>query len=469
MRVIARIIGLWGGLVMKLFNLISLLIISMLSNASFSEQQNNQVIVVGAGIAGLGAAKELHDSGYEVTVLEASERIGGRIYTDRSLGFPVERGANWIHSNKLDSNRLMGLKDQLNIETHITPLSPTAFQLFNKDGDSVSLTEEEFNKIDTRIALAAYAASFFRPSSTLKDVIDSLRNFGLLSFAPNVVFQAYLQNIELSAAEDIEKLPIGALIAEAEYMEAAGEDEEVFGGFDQFTNYLSQGLDIKLNSPVTKIDYSSDRVNVYAKNIKYSADAVIVTVPLGVLQKGMIKFQPELTQAKQEAINGINWGNVNKVIFQFPYNFWGESNNIFIEREDRHAFTTWLSNEVVSGKPILYSFYSGDFSRAMEDKTDEFIIKKAMNSLRSAYGQEIPDPENYLITRWGKEPYILGSYSSAGHNQDDEKLRTELGSPIASKVFFAGEATSLNEYGFAHAALYTGLREAERLKTLLPQ
>ena len=250
---------------MKPFNLISLLIISMLSTASFSEQQNNQIIVVGAGIAGLGAAKELHDSGYEVTVLEASERIGGRIYTDRSLGFPVERGANWIHSNKLDSNRLMGLKDQLDIETHITPLSPTAFQLFNKDGDAVSLSEEEFNKIDTRIALAAYAASFFRPSSTLKDVIDSLMNFGLLSFAPNVVFQAYLQNIELSAAEDIEKLPIGALITEAEYMESAGEDEEVFGGFDQFTNYLSQGLDIKLNSPVTKIDYSSDRVNVYVK------------------------------------------------------------------------------------------------------------------------------------------------------------------------------------------------------------
>ena len=105
----------------------------------------------------------------------------------------------------------------------------------------------------------------FRPSSTLKDVIDSLRNFGLLSFAPNVVFQAYLQNIELSAAEDIEKLPIGALIAEAEYMVSAGEDEEVFGGFDQFTNYLSQGLDIKINNPVTKIDYSSGRVNVYVK------------------------------------------------------------------------------------------------------------------------------------------------------------------------------------------------------------
>ena len=124
--------GLRGGLVMKPFNFISLLIISMLSTASFSEQKNNQVIVVGAGIAGLGAAKELHDSGYEVTILEASDRIGGRIYTDRSLGFPIERGANWIHSNKLDSNRLMGLKDQLKIKTHITPLSPTPFNYLTK-------------------------------------------------------------------------------------------------------------------------------------------------------------------------------------------------------------------------------------------------------------------------------------------------------------------------------------------------
>ena len=106
---------LYGGLVMKLFNFLSILIFMIFSTASFSEQQNNQIIVVGAGIAGLGAAKELHDSGYEVTVLEASERIGGRIYTDRSLGFTVERGANWIHSNKLDSNRLMVLKDHLNI------------------------------------------------------------------------------------------------------------------------------------------------------------------------------------------------------------------------------------------------------------------------------------------------------------------------------------------------------------------
>ena len=92
---------------------------------AFSESEDLKILVVGAGISGLGAAKELHDSGYEVTVLEARNRIGGRIYTDRSLGFPLERGANWIHSNKLDSNRLMSLKEELGLKKFMMILSLT--------------------------------------------------------------------------------------------------------------------------------------------------------------------------------------------------------------------------------------------------------------------------------------------------------------------------------------------------------
>ena len=89
---------------MKIFIKLLLLIISLQSFSVFADSEQTKILVVGAGISGLGAAKELHDSGYEVTVLEARNKIGGRINTDRSLGFPLERGANWIHSNKLESN-----------------------------------------------------------------------------------------------------------------------------------------------------------------------------------------------------------------------------------------------------------------------------------------------------------------------------------------------------------------------------
>ena len=84
------------------------------------------------------------------------------------------------------------------------------------------------------------------------------------------------------------------------------------------------------------------------------------------------------------------------------------------------------------------------------------------------FGENIPNPDSFLITRWGLEPYILGSYSAPGHNQDDLKLRTELANPIENKIFFAGEATSVNEYGFTHSALNTGLREAKKIKELYP-
>ena len=458
---------------MKIFIKLLLLIVSLQSFSVFADSEQTKILVVGAGISGLGAAKELHDSGYEVTVLEARNKIGGRINTDRSLGFPLERGANWIHSNKLESNRLMSMKEELGLKTNITSLSVADnFKLFDKNGKIINLSEDDLEKIEFRIGLTAYIASYIYPTATLEDIIGFLKKIRLISFAPNVVFQAILQNLELSAAEDSKNIPIGTLVAEAEYMENAGNDEEVFGGFDQFTNHLSKNLDIKLNTPVSKIDYSSKNVKVFASDNIYIADAVVVTVPLGVLQKNLIEFVPDLPEKKKEAIKNINWGNVNKVIFKFPYNFWGDAKTFFIERDDRHAFSTWLSNEVMVNEPVIYSFFSGDFSRNMEKRSDDYIIEEAMKSLKVAYGNDIPEPEAYLITRWGLEPYILGSYSAPGHNQDDLKLRTELANQIENKIFFAGEATSVNEYGFAHAALYTGLREAKKIKeiyTIKPQ
>ena len=435
---------------------------------AFSESEGLKILVVGAGISGLGVARDLHDSGYKVTVLEARNKIGGRIDTDRSLGFPLERGANWIHSNQVEGNQLMSLKEELGLKTNISTLDPLDFKLFNKEGEVVTLSEEDFEKIEFRVGLAAYIASYVKPSSTLGDVIGLLKSLGLLSFAPDVVLKAFLQQLELGAAEDEENIPVGVLISEYAYMEDAGDDEEVFGGFDQFTNHLSKNLDIKLNSPVSKINYLSDKIEVFANDKAYIADVVVISVSLGVLQKNLIEFIPDLPVQKKEAINNISWGSVNKVIFKFPYNFWGDVENFFIEREDRHAFTTWFSSEVMVNEPVVYSFFSGEFSRNMEKETDDYIVEEAMKSLKVAYGKDVPEPEAHLISRWGMEPYILGSYSAPGHNQDDLKLRTELAIPVQNKIFFAGEATSVLEYAFTHGALNTGLREAKKIKELYP-
>jgi len=185
---------------------------------------------------------------------------------------------------------------------------------------------------------------------------------------------------------------------------------------------------------------------------------------LGALKQNLINFNPPLPNTKKKAIEDINLGNVNKVVFKFPYNFWGNNNMFFIERENRSTFSTWINNESMVNEPVIYSFISGDYSRNIEKESDDFIVKEAMKSLKKAFGSDIPDPEAKIITRWGMEPYILGTYSAPGINQNDYLLRSELSKSIDNKIFFAGEATSIEEYGFAHGALRTGIREAEKIK-----
>lgn len=450
---------------MNIIRFLLLISISLIPLEVFSNSEQTKVIVIGGGISGLGAAKDLQEAGYSVTILEAKEKIGGRINTDRSLGFPLELGANWIHSNNLENNKLMSIKSELSLKTKIIDL--TAHQnlkAFDLDGKEIFVTIEDIDKLEFRIGMAAYLTSFVNPNASLQSVINNLKAWGLLSFAPEALLKAIIQTIELSAGEDSKNMSIDNLVAEMEYLETAGDDEEVYGGFDQITNFLSQGLDIRLNNPVTKINYSTDQIEIISEQKAYKADVVLVTVPLGVLQRELIEFIPALPETKKEAIANINLGNVNKVIFKFPYNFWGDNNIYFIERENRSAFTTWINNESMVNEPVLYSFISGEYSRNIEKESDEFIVQEAMKSLRRGFGENIPKPEAQIITRWGQEPYILGTYSTPGINQDDFLLRSEYAKSIDNKVFFAGEATSIDEYGFAHGALRTGIREAEKIK-----
>ena len=162
-------------------------------------------------------------------------------------------------------------RQELGLKTNLSTLDTVDFKLFNKAGEVVTLSEEDFEKIEFRVGLAAYLASYVKPSSTLGDVIGLLKSLGLLSFAPDVVLKAFLQQLELGAAEDEENIPVGVLISEYACMQDAGDDEEVFGGFDQFTNHLSKSLDIKLNSPVSKINYLPDKIEVFANDKVYIA------------------------------------------------------------------------------------------------------------------------------------------------------------------------------------------------------
>jgi monoamine oxidase len=189
-----------------------------------------------------------------------------------------------------------------------------------------------------------------------------------------------------------------------------------------------------------------------------------VTVPLGVLKAGSINFTPNLPTDKQNAINKLEMGTLNKLYLKFDSAFWGNQEGEFIAYipEENGRWTSTLNLEEYTGQAILGMFTSSDYTAKIEDLTDQEIIDDAMTVLRTIYGDNIPNPKGTLITRWGKDPFSFGSYSAFAVGSTPRDVR-RLARPIGRKVFFAGEATERRYAGTVHGAYFSGLRAARQV------
>jgi len=194
---------------------------------------------------------------------------------------------------------------------------------------------------------------------------------------------------------------------------------------------------------------------------------VLVTLPLGVLQAGSVRFTPVLPSAKQEAINKLGMGVLNKCYLRFAEAFWPEDVD-WLEYipTKRGEWTEWVSFTQAAKWPILLGFNAADHGREIEALSDPQIVSSAMQTLRTIFGADIPDPVDYQITRWASDPFALGSYSfnPVGTNP---RMRTTLARPINNRLFFAGEATEQNHFSTAHGAYLSGLRAAKEMAAAL--
>tara|TARA_B100001063_G_C16720544_1_gene533300 strand:+ start:49 stop:1347 length:1299 start_codon:yes stop_codon:yes gene_type:complete len=427
----------------------------------------NKVLVIGAGISGLAAAKNLNDSGYDVTILEAKDRIGGRLYTDRSLGVPLEVGANWIHDNNPETNPIMKIKKELGLKAHKCSVAGPAvsFEVLNKEGNKIEISGKDLEKIEFRIGIFAYLAKYLRPSTNISEIFTFVKKLGLLSFIKEEALFVLIQKIALEQAEDPEKVSIEALFEQ----EGFGDDEAVIGGYDQIAYYFEKELHNKiiLNSPIEHINYEQDTIKVISGNEKYETDAVIVTASLGALKKEVIKFTPELPIEKKQSIKKLGWGTLNKVILKFENKFWSDTDFIVIANKESN-FHAWINEEPVCKEPVIVANISGKNAKKFENKTDEEVVQIALNELKAVYGNKVSELNSYYITKWSLDPYIYGSYSTNKAGENSQLLRKQLSTPVNSKLFFAGEATSVKVAGYLQMALQSGVREAENIKKLYP-
>lgn len=245
----------------------------------------------------------------------------------------------------------------------------------------------------------------------------------------------------------------------------SGEDLLMVKGYKTITDYLAQGLNVQLGQNVKRIRVGSGQVYVDTDTKSFTADKVLVTLPLGVLKSGSIVFQPGLPAAKQSAINKLGMGILNKCILRFPNVFWAQQYDwLGYIPALNGQWAEWISLSRQVNQPILVGFNAADFGRQIESWTDAQIIAGAMKTLRLIFGSKVPDPIGYQITRWGADPYSLGSYSYLPVGSTP-KMRDDLAANIGQTIFFAGEATSKLYPGTVHGAYLSGLRAAQEIQT----
>ncbi|MEO0876175.1 MAG: NAD(P)/FAD-dependent oxidoreductase, partial [Bacteroidota bacterium] len=246
-----------------------------------------------------------------------------------------------------------------------------------------------------------------------------------------------------------------------------GDDLIITNGFDTVAEHLAAELDIRLNVPVTEIDYADDQIKVVTDTKDFDADFVLVTVPLGVLKADVITFTPPLSGGVEEAINNLNMGSVNKFLCVWDEPFWDTSlHYLGFTSEQKGKFSYFINLRKYTETNALMSFSFGEYSKQTEQMSDAEIIVDVMTNLRAIYGAGIPEPTGFLRTKWFSNPYSFGSYSFATSGVRSSEF-TKFETSLDDKLFFAGEHTSRDYRGTVHGAYLSGIRAAEQVAALL--
>ncbi|MEM9274516.1 MAG: FAD-dependent oxidoreductase [Cyanobacteria bacterium P01_F01_bin.143] len=301
------------------------------------EYDYENIGIIGAGIAGIVAAHNLSKAGRKVQVIEARDRIGGRIHTDYSLGVACDLGASWLHGS--EGNPL----------TEVT----------NAAGMRKVVTNESWVARDRGQKLE---------DEDLPDWVEEI---------------SYVNNVAGTSADSINQWAY-ALSNDYE------GDELVFpDGYTKIFEYFQGNYEVVLNEIVKTVDYDENGVQLTSGSGQSEFDAVIVTVPLGVLKAGDITFNPTLPHDKQRAIERLGMGTLDKVYLQFDEVFWDKEPHMlvtpFTDYEPGY-YNDWLNLYAIFGEPLLVVFNGGPAALALSTESDEKVVQGALSTIHRAYG-----------------------------------------------------------------------------------
>jgi monoamine oxidase len=444
--------------------LFGMTLIGCMSNACDNltlEKSSNKkrIIVIGAGLAGLAAARKLQQQGNEVIVVEARNRIGGRIWTSTKwTDMPLDFGATWIHG--VTGNPLTNLAEEIKSTRLITNYDRAI--TYNLLGKPLSNSEKaRMDELRKQVFKALTKAQNNEANISIRQAVEPL----IQQFDSSTEAYRFI-NFILNSEIEHEYSGSAARLSTRWYdndKKFKGDDVFFVQGFKSITEFLANELQIELGQVVKEIQWHQSPIRVTTQKTEFVADHVVVTLPLGVLQAQQVVFSPKLPPDKQNAIAKLGMGVLNKCYLRFEEAFWPTDVDWIGYVSEKHGeWTEWVSFMRASNIPVLLGFNAADRGREIESWSDRQIVESAMQTLATIYGLDIPKPIDYQITRWATDPFSLGSYS---YNPvgTEPSMRRDLAAPLKKLVFFAGEASNQDYFGTAHGAYFSGLRAAQEI------
>jgi monoamine oxidase len=414
------------------------------------------VVVIGAGLSGLSAARDLKRLGHNVIVLEARDRIGGRIWTSRLWpDLPMDLGASWIHG--VTDNPLTELADEARAKRLST--SYDSAMALNATGEEIDL-EPAMERAEDMVAAARKAADKRDQDQSLADAITTSPQWKNATVEEQRLVRHHVNgSYEAEYGCDWKEASAWNIDSGEEF---DGGDQLFPGGFDQITAYLAKGLDVRLGQQITRIDPAPHGVKVTLRDgATLEADHAIITVPLGVLQAGKIAFGEALEKPRQQAIESLRMGLLNKCWLRFDRVAWPDDVDWIEWLGPRDGFwAQWVSLAQAASAPVLLGFHAGAQAREMEKLDDRAMAAAAHDALKQMFGTSFPAPVAAQVTRWSQDPHALGSYSFNTVGTSPKTRRAVAGADWDGRIVFAGEATSADYFGTAHGAVLSGLAAA---------